>query len=91
MDVFVTGGTGDIGSAIVRNLVQDGASVIGLSRSERASDKLRAQGASAYPGDLCQPDSWVERAASCDAVIHAGATFSDDMGRVDRQSMLALK
>ncbi|MBO6894321.1 MAG: NAD-dependent epimerase/dehydratase family protein [Roseibium sp.] len=91
MDVFVTGGTGDIGSAIVRNLVKDGASVIGLSRSERASDKLRALGASAYPGDLCQPDSWVERAASCDAVIHAGATFSDDMGRVDRQSMLALK
>jgi nucleoside-diphosphate-sugar epimerase len=91
MDVFVTGGTGTIGSAIIARLVLSGSSVIGLARSDAASDKLRALGASAYPGDLLNPESWVERAASCDAVIHTGATFSDDMGRVDRQSMLALK
>lgn len=91
MDVFVTGGTGEIGSAIVKRLVQDGARVIGLARSDTSSSRLRALGASAYPGDLRFPDSWVGRAASCEAVIHAGATFSDDMGKVDRQSMLALK
>jgi nucleoside-diphosphate-sugar epimerase len=91
MDVFVTGGTGTIGSAIIKELVPSGSSVIGLAPSDAASDKLRTLGASAYPGDLRHPESWVERAASCDAVIHTGATFSDDMGRVDRQSMLALK
>ncbi|MHA7772469.1 NAD-dependent epimerase/dehydratase family protein [Roseibium sp. M-1] len=91
MDVFVTGGTGEIGSAIVRRLVQDGARVIGLARSDASSTRLRALGANAYPGDLRSAESWVGRAASCEAVIHAGATFSDDMGRVDRQSMLALK
>jgi len=91
MDVFVTGGTGEIGSAIVKRLVQDGARVIGLARSDASSSRLRALGASAYPGDLRSPESWVGRAASCEAVIHAGATFSEDMGRVDRQSMLALK
>lgn len=91
MDVFVTGGTGTIGSAVVTRLVQDGVRVIGLARSDTASAALRTEGASAYPGDLCNPESWVGRAASCDAVIHAGATFSSDMGRVDRQSMLALK
>jgi len=91
MDVFVTGGTGGIGTAVVKRLVQNGASVIGLARSESATAKLRAIGASAYPGDLRTPESWVARAAACDAMIHTGATFSNDMGRVDRQSMLALK
>ncbi|AMN55881.1 NAD-binding protein [Labrenzia sp. CP4] len=91
MEVFVTGGTGEIGSAVVKRLVQDGARVIGLACSDASSAKLRASGASAYPGDLRAPESWVSRAASCDAVIHLGATFSEDMGRVDRQSMLALK
>ncbi|WP_269581662.1 NAD-dependent epimerase/dehydratase family protein [Roseibium sp. Sym1] len=91
MDVFVTGGTGSIGAAVVRQLVRDGAAVIGLARSDAAAATLRAAGASAYPGDLRSPESWVGRAAACDAVIHTGATFTAEMGRVDRQSMLALK
>lgn len=91
MDVFVTGGTGNIGASVVRQLVRDGASVIALARSEPSSDRLRALGASVYPGDLSAPDGWTARAASCDAMVHAGATFSKDMGRVDRQCMLALK
>ncbi|MEP3047597.1 MAG: NAD-dependent epimerase/dehydratase family protein [Roseibium sp.] len=91
MDVFVTGGTGAIGSAIIRKLTGNKIRVIGLARSDASADTLRTSGANAFPGDLRNPDSWVERAASCTAVIHAGATFSDDMGKVDRQAMLALK
>jgi len=91
MDIFVSGGTGTIGAPVVEKLLRNGANVIGLARSDAASDKLRSAGASTYPGDLRAPEGWVSRAASCDAVIHTGATFSSDMGRVDRQSMLALK
>jgi len=91
MDVFVTGGTGTIGAAVVKNLISKGSRVIALSRSEASADRLRALGASAFPGDLQNPESWIERAASCDAVVHTGATFTGDMGRVDRLSMLSLK
>jgi len=91
MDVFVTGGTGGIGAAVVQKLVSEGATVIGLSRSDESAARLRRIGANAYPGDLRAPEGWVARAAACDALIHTGATFSQDMGRVDRQSMLALK
>ncbi|WP_305988593.1 SDR family oxidoreductase [Roseibium sp. MMSF_3544] len=91
MDVFVTGGTGVIGSAVVRSLISNGVRVIALARSESSSDKLRALGASAFPGDLRTPEGWVERAASCEAVIHTAATFTEDMGRIDRLAMLSLK
>ena len=91
MDVFVTGGTGFIGAAVVKELHAEGVRVIALARSEDAADKLRALGASAFPGDLKAPESWIGRAASCDAVIHAGATFDKGMGRLDQISMLSLK
>lgn len=91
MDVFVTGGTGGIGSAVVKQLVDGGCQAIGLSRSSQSSEKLHSLGASAYPGDLAKPETWTERAAACDAVIHMGATFAADMGRVDRLAMLELK
>ncbi|MBN9670888.1 NAD-dependent epimerase/dehydratase family protein [Labrenzia aggregata] len=91
MDIFVSGGTGTIGAPVVAKLLQEGAHVIGLARSDAASEELRSAGASAYPGDLRAPEGWVSRAASCDAVIHAGATFASDMGRIDRHAMLCLK
>lgn len=91
MDVFVTGGTGGIGSAVIKQLVEDGCQIIGLSRSDQSSEKLRRLGASAYPGDLRDPSTWIERATACDAVIHLGATFSPDMGKVDRIAMLEMK
>ena len=91
MDVFVTGGTGDVGSAVLQKLVSHNMRVIALARSDTSAEKLRAAGASAFPGDLRNPESWVDRAAACDALIHVGATFSDDMGKIDRQAMLALK
>jgi nucleoside-diphosphate-sugar epimerase len=70
MRVFVTGGSGHLGSAIIPELVTAGHDVVGLARSEAAAAALTALGATPRQGDLADLDGIREAAAASDGVVH---------------------
>ncbi|GGL92324.1 SDR family oxidoreductase [Nakamurella endophytica] len=70
MHVFVTGGTGLIGSAVVAELLTHGHTVLGLARTEASSRALQAAGAQVLRGSLADVEVLRSAASAADGVIH---------------------
>jgi nucleoside-diphosphate-sugar epimerase len=76
MHVFVTGGTGLIGSAVVAELLGSGHTVLALARSDASALAAEAAGAQPIRGGLADMDVLRAGAAQADGVIHLA--FSND-------------
>ena len=68
--MFVTGGSGTIGRAVVGQLVAEGRVVRALARSAAAADALSHLGAEPVPGDVLDPPSLAAGVKGCHAVYH---------------------
>jgi len=76
MRVFVTGGTGLIGSAVLAELRESGHSVLALARSDASAATAASLGADVLRGDLADLDALRTGAATTDGVIHLA--FAND-------------
>jgi len=70
MNIFVTGGTGHIGSYLIPELVAAGHQVTGLARSDASAAAVSALGAKVRRGDISDLDGLKAAAAESDGVIH---------------------
>jgi nucleoside-diphosphate-sugar epimerase len=82
MKVFVTGGSGLLGSELVPQLVAGGHQVIALSRTPESDAKLIAWGATPVRGTLLSLEVLAQQASEADGVIHAGFNH-DGFGSTD--------
>ena len=84
MNIFVFGGTGYLGSAAVRALLEDGHIVQVLVRPSSSEAKATEMGAEAVRGDLAEPSSYETALSTADGVIFAASGQGENWEKADR-------
>lgn len=92
MKIFLTGGTGYVGSVLLEHLVAEGHVVEALTRSTAGAARLTDAGATPVRGSLADADVLRAAAARSDAVIHAAfdSTMSEHASATELTAVRAL-
>ncbi|MEU3985578.1 NAD-dependent epimerase/dehydratase family protein [Streptomyces sp. NPDC026672] len=88
MKVFLTGGSGYIGKAVIGALIRHGHTVEALARNERSADAVRALGAVPVIGGLGDLGVLNTAAARAEAVVHLAQA---DSGEADLAAATAMQ
>lgn len=91
MRVFITGGSGYIGRAVIEALARRDVAVTALVRSDAAAGAVTTLGAAPVRGTLTDLDVLREAARASDGVIHLGQHYGPDTAEVDRAAAAALQ
>ena len=84
MNIFLTGATGYLGSAIAATLIRARHDVTALVRSSTSAARVLSYGIHPHHGDLRDAASYRDAALAADAIIHAGVEGGADRIDVDR-------
>ncbi len=84
MRIFLTGGTGYIGSAVLEALLKAGHEVTALVRTPAKAQMLEAKGGHPVVGDLGDPATYRTAAQGFDGYIHTADDHSARRTEVDR-------
>lgn len=90
MRVFLTGGTGYVGAAVLDALVRAGHHVDALVRHSEGAARVQARGAQPVLGDLMQVATWRDAAAAADGTVHAAAEHGAKARELDATVVDAL-
>jgi dihydroflavonol-4-reductase len=74
--VFITGGTGVIGTALVARLLERGDEVVGLARSDSASDVLAARGVRVVRGEAYDEEALARGMDGCERAFSVAGVNS---------------
>ena len=90
MRVFLTGGTGYVGSAVLEALVKSGHHVDALVRNSEGASRVQARGATPILGDVMQPATWRDAAAAADGAVHAAVEYGARQAQFDATAVETL-
>ncbi len=98
MRVFVTGGSGFLGSELISRLIKEGHHIYALSRNSQSTQKFKMTGVLPVEGDFNDISIWENSLNEIDAVIHCAApvefwgkweNFENDIVTVTKNLLLA--
>ena len=90
MQVFLTGATGYIGSAVLDAMIKGGHRVTALVRDPEKAERLSAKGATPIIGELGLPKTYTNAVKAADAVVHAALESSPRGVAKDREALVAM-
>ncbi len=73
MRIFITGGSGFLGSYLIPLLLRQGHTVVALARSTSSLAKVNTLGAIGVKGDITDMNNLTSNMKGCEVVIHAAA------------------
>lgn len=87
MRIFLTGGSGYIGSAVLDAFVRAGHQVDALVRNSEKAAMVQARGGHPVLGELGEPASYADSAAGADGIVHAAFEYSARGPQVDAAAL----